>query len=326
MKKKDLGYKKSNSGLSEDDGFQGPRIKREPSSKQAHIGDRITISVVATGNPNPSYQWYLNGKKISGAITNRFIIAKARRSHTGIYSCEVKNIIGSVMSRGASISFFVKKFEELVISPASLTLKPGAPLDLKVVSPVASELRGITVYWTFNGKKIKEARGLSLSLSQVKKKYEGEYKAVAIVENKFYPSNPCQLSIAGELTPEAEIPKAVEAEVRPLDQPEASQAGCNANEEDSPVIPVKRDEFFFSPDDLDDFEESPNELDLPFQSSDKPARKLALEKKRAVLEKLLASFSNSRLKNVQERKRKKVIFLQNLLQSFEKLKTEKKAA
>jgi len=115
-----------------DDIFEAPTLTREPTAKQVSLGGSLTIRVTATGRPMPSYQWYLNGKKISGATSDRYRVNKTRREHGGNYTCEVKNYVGRVMSRPAMISFLVEKVPPLVIEPAMAEIPAGQPFTFRV--------------------------------------------------------------------------------------------------------------------------------------------------------------------------------------------------
>lgn len=55
-----------------------PTIQTQPESKNAKVGDSVSLSVVATGTGSLAYQWRRNGVPISGATSASFQIASAK--------------------------------------------------------------------------------------------------------------------------------------------------------------------------------------------------------------------------------------------------------
>lgn len=172
-----------------DEVFEAPVITREPTSRQVTLGGKLSLRINATGKPLPSYQWYLNGRKVSGANTDRLIVNKTRRDNGGAYTCEVKNYAGKVMSRAAMVSFLVERVPEIVVEPSVASIPIGKPFKFRVALPEKEALKKFKLQWTFNGKRINGATGLELQFVQVKKKYEGEYKVVILVAGDIHASN-----------------------------------------------------------------------------------------------------------------------------------------
>lgn len=72
----------------------------------------LVLNVGAGGNPEPAFQWHLNGKPIPGAVSFEYRLPKVQIEHAGAYTCVVKN------SRGK---------------------KTTQPVQVAVVDPAASE-------------------------------------------------------------------------------------------------------------------------------------------------------------------------------------------
>lgn len=189
------GKRKISDEFQEDEIFQAPVITREPSSRQCKLGSNVVLRISATGKPLPSYQWFHNGKKISGANTDRLTISKARRASAGAYHCEAKNHVGKAVSRQCMVSFYLNKVPKLVIEPKDARVEEGKPITLKVVTNNPAEFKEFHVFWIFNGMRIKGARGLELQISAGKKKYEGEYKAMISVGSGIETSNVAKVTI-----------------------------------------------------------------------------------------------------------------------------------
>ncbi len=211
--------------------FQAPKIVRDLSSKQLKLGTRLSLRVVATGRPMPSYQWYFNGKKISGANTDRLSIPKARHSHTGNYSCEVFNVAGRVTSRSAMVSFLSQSISSLVIAPGSSMVVEGKPFRLKVINP--ENPHGLNLQWMLNGKRITGATGPALAFSAVEAKYEGEYKAILTLGSEILVSNIAKLQIKKaarkEPAPQPKVAAGPVAPVRAEEQKAKPPAPAEAN-------------------------------------------------------------------------------------------------
>ncbi|MBN1127683.1 MAG: immunoglobulin domain-containing protein [Chitinispirillaceae bacterium] len=82
-----------------------PSITTQPASLSVSEGQSATFSIVATGNPAPTYQWRRNGSNISGATSTSYTIASAAMTDSGAaFSCVVSNSGGSVTSNNAVLT------------------------------------------------------------------------------------------------------------------------------------------------------------------------------------------------------------------------------
>ncbi len=260
-----------------DEVFQAPVITREPSSRQVSLGGKLALRINATGKPLPSFQWYLNGRKISGANSDRMIVNKTRRDNGGAYTCEVKNYAGSVMSRAAMVSFFVERIPEIVVEPSLASIPAGKPFKFRIATPDSDALKRFKLQWTFNGKRINGATGMELQFTQVKKKYEGEYKVVILVAGDIVASNCVRL---------LSLPAEAVAEVQP----------ALTQEKTAFIAAPPKEAFFFDPTSEEDEEEenepsaeTPEPLDFGYAKT-----KQLLRKKKARLEKLLQLFTREK--------------------------------
>ena len=188
--------KASASAASSDEIFKIPKITREPANKQMKIGQKLILRVEAQGVPSPTYQWYQNGIKIPGAVNNSFVM-KTRGNNGGAYTCEAKNFVGSVMSKSAMISFFAaNKLPPLKIEPENLIVALGKACKFRLVDLSDEDLKGVSLQWFFNGRKISGVTSDTLEFTEVKKKYEGEYKVIATKNSTMVASNVVKLSVA----------------------------------------------------------------------------------------------------------------------------------
>ena len=81
-----------------------PSITTQPTDKTVLSGGRTSISIVRTGAPTPTVQWFRNGAPISGATSPTYNIVGATTNDTGTYFCVVSNYLGSATSQVATIT------------------------------------------------------------------------------------------------------------------------------------------------------------------------------------------------------------------------------
>jgi len=71
-------------------------ILRQPFSQNIEEGEEVIFSILATGSPDLSYQWFRNGVIISGATNSNYSISAVSAIDDGAkFHCEISNNIGS---------------------------------------------------------------------------------------------------------------------------------------------------------------------------------------------------------------------------------------
>jgi PKD repeat protein len=83
-----------------------PNILTNPVSLTVTAGVTATFSVSATGIPDPTYQWLVNGTNYVNATSTSaaLVISNALASDAGVYSVLVSNNAGTVTSGGATLT------------------------------------------------------------------------------------------------------------------------------------------------------------------------------------------------------------------------------
>lgn len=180
-----------------------PVVTTQPSAQSVVSGASVSLSVSATGNPAPAYQWQKNGTPISGATGATFAISNVAATDGGNYSAVVSNLAGSVTSSDALLTVTSPVISQpAVYSPPpqvtssgggtststapSITMQPlanqfaaaGADVRLSVVATGSAVL---SYQWRKNGSTISGATGASLLLANVGSSDAGTY--VVVISN-----------------------------------------------------------------------------------------------------------------------------------------------
>ena len=83
-----------------------PSIVRQPKNTLVFLGDSLSLSADATGAQPLTYQWRKNESALPGEINNSIEITANSKTVGGIYSVEVTNSNGSVISDRSSLVVF----------------------------------------------------------------------------------------------------------------------------------------------------------------------------------------------------------------------------
>jgi hypothetical protein len=81
-----------------------PVITTQPQSATRTVGQSVTFTVVATGNPTPTYQWRKGGVNIFGATGASYTIAVVALTDAGSYDAVATNSQGSATSNSATLT------------------------------------------------------------------------------------------------------------------------------------------------------------------------------------------------------------------------------
>ena len=147
-----------------------PTIVTQPVSQTVVAGNDPTFTVVATGQPAPTYQWSLNGTPIAGATKAGVTIINASAASGGTYTARVTNALGTALSAGAMLTVTVPP--SITTQPASKTAVAGSNATFSVV---AAGTPLLSYQWAFNGSAISGATASSLTLAHVRAAAGGSY-------------------------------------------------------------------------------------------------------------------------------------------------------
>jgi hypothetical protein len=85
----------------------GPVIVTQPRNQQAPLGGNASLSVVAGGLPNLSYQWSHNGNPLVNATASTLTLSNVQLADSGTYTVWVSNPYGSAGSDNAVLTVYV---------------------------------------------------------------------------------------------------------------------------------------------------------------------------------------------------------------------------
>ncbi|RRJ98040.1 hypothetical protein Ga0100231_006415 [Opitutaceae bacterium TAV4] len=116
---------------------QKPKITLKPAAKiETGLGKDVTLTVVATGNPPPTYQWQFNGQNIPGATSATLTIAKVTAANLGKYTCVITSGPNKITSSATTVSAILPP---VIDTPAPATgdityalAAKGAKLSIKL--------------------------------------------------------------------------------------------------------------------------------------------------------------------------------------------------
>ena len=141
------------------------------------IGQAITLSATATGDPPLAYQWSRNDEPLADA-TNAFYIINLETNQAGAYRVTVTNQVGSAISQ--SISVNLPAGPQITLQPKSQVLFIGMPFFLDVAAIGTAPL---SYQWFLNGMEFPFATNASFRLGSAPIFAGGDYSAV--VANDF---------------------------------------------------------------------------------------------------------------------------------------------
>jgi hypothetical protein len=105
-----------------------PAILVQPAGGRFGVGEIIMLSVDASGEPRPTFQWRKDGSPISDAVGSRLTIASASPADAGTYDVVVSNPIGSVASEHAQVT--VGKRSQTISFQGSTSATAGQAVPL----------------------------------------------------------------------------------------------------------------------------------------------------------------------------------------------------
>jgi formylglycine-generating enzyme required for sulfatase activity len=105
------------------DSISAPVITQQPQSRTVIVGQSMTFTVTAKGNPAPTYQWRKYGTNITGT-SGSYNISSVQINDAGTYSVVVSNSVGSDTSNGAILTVYP------AVTPSGMVSIPGGTFQM----------------------------------------------------------------------------------------------------------------------------------------------------------------------------------------------------
>jgi streptogramin lyase len=198
-------------------------IATQPKSQTVNAGSDVVLAVGASGSSPLSYQWYLNGSPIAGAMGPTLSLSNVQTANDGAYQVEVTDRSGNeTPSNSATLMVTVPVTPSGVISsqPVSQTINNGSNVVFTITAngSVQSSVRtgailqsaatGATTYqWQFNGVDLTDGNGISgstgpqLFISEASSADDGDYACVVTTGGVASQSNSAGLIVAATSNP-----------------------------------------------------------------------------------------------------------------------------
>ena len=187
-----------------------PIITENPQNLAVNLDASGTLSVLASGEANLSYQWYLGSTKlsdvsgnISGSATANLTISDAQNANAGQYTVVVSNSSGSVTSSPVSLTVYSSIVILTQTTPATPTLYAGGKTTFSVLA--AGELP-ISYQWYSNSVPVANATNTTYALTNA----QASASVYCLIGNSFgtVPSSTATLSV---ITPASSYPATIVA-------------------------------------------------------------------------------------------------------------------
>jgi subtilisin family serine protease len=152
--------------------FQTPALGRQPADLTVDYGMPFELSVQASGNPAPTYQWSRGGLALPGATNATYRVASASSEDQGVYSVEVRNDLGS--TRSAQAAVLVNRAAPVLTNlPARWEVGEG---DDVVIAASVSSIPRATLQWLYEGSVLPGETNASLKMARVRSMEAGRYR------------------------------------------------------------------------------------------------------------------------------------------------------
>ncbi len=121
-----------------------PSVTVNPTNQTALVGDAVSFSVTATGNPSPSYQWWKDGALFPSATSAVLTLSAITTNSAGGYSVVITNAAGSVTSSVASLT--VNRRIPTLVWPTPPTITYGSLLSAGQLNASVADAPGTLLY------------------------------------------------------------------------------------------------------------------------------------------------------------------------------------
>lgn len=134
--------------------FTAPSITRQPLPLVVGPTQNAEFSVIASGGPGLTYQWYRNSVALANETGSKIVLPSSNASRAGSYRVEISAGGQSLSSREASLSIASKPLFAAPLPssyPTTLIVEAGKPIELELPAEAAP---AATFSWTRNARAV----------------------------------------------------------------------------------------------------------------------------------------------------------------------------
>jgi len=150
-----------------------PNITSQPIGGILNEGGSISLTVEATGDPNPTFQWKKDGVDVPGATSNALDLTHVTMDDAGAYTVVVSNLMGSETSDEAVVLVNVVSSPVILEQPQDRVVPLGGSVALSVN---ASGTPPLQYAWTKVGDPTVIGNEATLSFLDVTADVVGRYR------------------------------------------------------------------------------------------------------------------------------------------------------
>jgi hypothetical protein len=149
-----------------------PAFSTQPSNQTAVAGTSVTFTALASGSPNPSYQWRKDGNALLGQTSTALTLNNVQSGDAGSYSVVASNSGGSVTSAAATLTVTAAPTGAVAITthPSAQTVVTGSTAVLSVSATNATGYQ-----WKLNGANLAGATTATLVINSASAANAGSY-------------------------------------------------------------------------------------------------------------------------------------------------------
>lgn len=177
-------------------------IYAPPAATSVSIGGPLNLTVTVTGVGPFTYQWFLNGTQIAGAISANYYIASASSTNAGTYSVRATNAAGTTTINAGTVTVANAGAPGITLQPLSKTVAPGARFSLLVSATGSGNL---AYQWRKDGTSLPGATQNVFEIPLVTAAHAGNYTCVITNSAGTTTSNAATVSVSADASRPANI-------------------------------------------------------------------------------------------------------------------------
>lgn len=167
-----------------------PTIATQPAALIVNVGATATFTATANGTAPLRFRWLKNDREIEGAEAATFTLSRVQLEDAAVYRVRVTNGAGTTTSAPAALTINGTP-GAITTAPASTTARAGTDVRLAVTATGAA----LTYQWKYNGRRLQNATGATLTLANAGTTVDGFYEVTVFSRNAPVAASAAQVTI-----------------------------------------------------------------------------------------------------------------------------------